>query len=178
MRKLMATLRHRPKAAQSLTAPVLAWQANGKCHERGIRRRLAHLLQTGLKTILLVDDTDDTRVMTRWFLECFGYSVTSVPSAEEALARFEPRLHEAVVTDNRMPGMTGEELARAIKSRSPNTPLVMYTGQAPKDRSYVDTVIQKPSHLLVVKEALDKLLAPRAHTSATPDSSDPAGDPC
>jgi len=60
-----------------------------------------------VKTVLLVDDGDESRLLTRWFLTYFGYVVDSVRSAEEALGVFDPKIHDAVVTDNSMQGMTG-----------------------------------------------------------------------
>jgi CheY-like chemotaxis protein len=112
-----------------------------------------------LKTILLVDDADDCRVTTKWFLSNFGYSVDSVRSAEEALVLFNPEIHDVIVTDNSMPGMTGAEMAHIIKLRSPSTPVLMYTGLPPNDRSCVDLVVQRPTHLLALKEGLERLLA-------------------
>jgi CheY-like chemotaxis protein len=113
-----------------------------------------------LKTILLVDDRDDARLTTKWFLSHFGYRIDSVRSAEEALAIFDPTVHGVVVTDNSMPGMTGAEMARVIKLWSPKTPVVMHTGLPPEDTSCVDVLIQRPAHLLTLKEALDQLLLP------------------
>ena len=66
------------------------------------------------RTILLVDDQDGNRIMTKWFLNHFGYTVESARSAEEALAMFDPRVHDLVVTDNSMPGMTGAEKERLV----------------------------------------------------------------
>jgi len=60
-----------------------------------------------LKTVLVVDDDDDTRLLTKIFLNNFGYEVDSANSTAEALARFNPSLHDLVLTDNSMPGMTG-----------------------------------------------------------------------
>lgn len=114
-----------------------------------------------LKTVLLVDDQNDSRTMTKWFLANFGYSVVAARSAEEALALFDPKLHDVVVTDNSMPGITGVEMAHIIKLRSPETPIVMYTGLAPTDRSCLDEVIQRPTHLLALKEAVDRVVAAR-----------------
>ena len=114
-----------------------------------------------LKTVLLVDDGDDSRVTTKWFLSNFGYAVDSVRSAEEALALFDPKIHDVVVTDNSMPGMSGAEMAHVIKLRSPGTPVLMYTGMPPQDQSCLDLVIQRPTHMLALKEAVDKLLVPR-----------------
>jgi CheY-like chemotaxis protein len=112
-----------------------------------------------IKTILLVDDGDECRVTTKWFLANFGYSVDAVRNAGEALALFNPTIHDLVVTDNAMPGMTGAEMAHVIKLRSPSTPVLMYSGNPPDDRSCLDLVIQRPTHLLKLREAVEKLLA-------------------
>jgi CheY-like chemotaxis protein len=114
-----------------------------------------------LKTILLVDDCNDTRLTTKWFLASFGYSIESARSAEEALALFNAKLHDLILTDNSMPGITGAEMAHIIKLRSPSTPVLMYSGMPPADQSCLDAVIQRPTHLLALKEAVDRLLAGR-----------------
>jgi len=112
-----------------------------------------------IKTILLVDDVDDCRLTTKWFLSSFGYAVDSVRSSEEALALFDSKIHDVVITDNSMPGMSGSEMAHIIKLRSPTTPVVMYSGTMPKDRTCVDVIILRPSHLLGLKDAIENALA-------------------
>jgi DNA-binding NtrC family response regulator len=112
-----------------------------------------------LKTVLLVDDHDDCRVTTKWFLSNFGFAVDSARNAEEALAIFDPKLHDIVITDNLMPGLKGTEMAHIIKLRSRSTPVVMYTGFPPEDQSCLDVVIERTAHLLVLKEAVEKALA-------------------
>jgi CheY-like chemotaxis protein len=112
------------------------------------------------RTILLVDDNDETRIMTKWFFGNFGYSVDSTKGAEEALALFNPAVHDVIITDNSMQGMTGVEMAHVIKLRSPTTPVLMYTGSVPSDQSCLDLVFQKPTHLSVLEEALRRLLPP------------------
>jgi CheY-like chemotaxis protein len=110
-------------------------------------------------TVLLVDDNVDTRLLTKMFLNNFGYEVDSVDSAKEALEIFNPVLHKLVLTDNSMPDITGGELAHIIKLRSPSTPVLMCTGNPPNDCSAIDLVITKPTHLLAIKDAIDKLLS-------------------
>ena len=114
---------------------------------------------TQIKTILLVDDEDECRVTTKWFLTNFGYGVDAVRTAEEALVLFNPAIHDLVVTDNAMPGMSGAEMAHVIKLRSPSTPVLMYSGNPPDDRSCLDLVIQRPTHLLTLRDAVEKLLS-------------------
>ena len=114
-----------------------------------------------LKTVLLVDDVNASRIMAKWFLSNFGYEVEPVRNAEEALVLFDPQVHDAVVTDNRMALMSGSEMAHIIKLRSPKTPVIMYSGAPPEDQGCVDVVIQKPAHLMMLKEALDTLFSAR-----------------
>jgi DNA-binding response OmpR family regulator len=111
--------------------------------------------------VLLVDDDDTSRITTKWFLTNFGYAVETARSAEEGLALFNPKTHDAVVTDNSMGGMAGAELAHIVKLRSPSTPVLMYTGKTPEDRRCLDVVIEKPTHLLALKDAVDRLISGR-----------------
>ncbi len=112
-----------------------------------------------VKTVLLVDDSDETRITTKWFLANFGYAIDAARGAEEALALFDSKLHDLIITDNRMPGMSGTEMAHIIKLRSPSTPVLMYTGMAPDDQSCVNAVVVRPTHLLVLKDVVDRLLS-------------------
>jgi CheY-like chemotaxis protein len=118
-------------------------------------------LESHLRTVLLVDDNDDTRLLTKLFLNNFGFEVDCANSGVEALVCFNPTLHDLVLTDNSMPGMTGGEMAHVIKLRSPSTPVVMCSGNPPNDCSSIDVVIKKPTHLLAIKDAIDKLLTPK-----------------
>jgi DNA-binding NtrC family response regulator len=113
------------------------------------------------RTILLVDDSRDTRLITKWFLDYVGYVVHAFSNAGDALAQFDPKIHDLVVTDNSMSPMTGAEMAHIIKMRSPGTPVLMYTGAAPQNRSCLDKVVQRPTPLPDLKDAIDKLLATR-----------------
>lgn len=112
-----------------------------------------------VRTILLVDDLPETRMIVKWFLTNFGYVVQAIPTAEEALAEFDPKIHDLVITDNSMAGMSGAEMAHIIKLRSPSTPVLMYSGNPPTDRSCLDMVIQKPAQLPVLKDAVDRLMS-------------------
>jgi DNA-binding NtrC family response regulator len=115
-----------------------------------------------IKTILLVDDARGTRLMTKWFLDYVGFVVHACSNPEDALARFDPKIHDLVVTENSMAPMTGAEMAHIIKMRSPNTPVLMYTGAPPADRSCLDAMIQKPAPLPALKAEIDKLLTARS----------------
>jgi CheY-like chemotaxis protein len=111
------------------------------------------------KTILLVCDRDDSRIALKWFLSISGYVVDAVRSAQEAISVFDSMNHDMVVTDNPIPGMTGVEMAHIIKLRSPSTPVVMYSGEPPSDSSCLDLVIERSTHMVVLKAGMDRLFA-------------------
>jgi hypothetical protein len=58
--------------------------------------------------------------------------------------------------------MTGAEMAHIIKLRSPSTPVLMYAGEPPINRDCLELVIQRPTHLQALKEAVDSLLASKS----------------
>jgi DNA-binding NtrC family response regulator len=115
-----------------------------------------------LRTILLVDDRDDCRLTTKWFLGSFGFFVESARNAEEALALFDPKVHDLVITDNSMPGMSGVEMAHVIKLRSARTPILMCSGHLPDDTTCIDLTLERPVHLLRLKDAAEQLFVEKA----------------
>ena len=82
--------------------------------------------------ILLVDDDRDSRAAVRWFLRDQGHTVVECGSGEEALQQFTAGDFPMVLSDIRMPGMSGVELLMALKkfSASWRTDVVLFTGYA------------------------------------------------
>ena len=85
---------------------------------------------TGKERILFVDDEDLVLRSIQPALERLGYRVTGRTSAAEALSLFreKPGEFDLVLTDQTMPGMTGEKLAREILSLRPGIPVILSTG--------------------------------------------------
>jgi CheY-like chemotaxis protein len=116
------------------------------------------------QAILLVDDEETVlRVVSR-MLERAGHSVTTARGGQEAIDRFQPDTVDLVITDLGMPQVTGREVARAIKARSPQIPVVLLTGwgskmeaeqQAPEE---VDAVITKPVKFVELCRVLSKVV--------------------
>jgi PAS domain S-box-containing protein len=85
-------------------------------------------------TALLVDDEAAIRVSTADMLSAFGFAVREVSSAEDALAAIDAGLMpELLITDHLMPGMTGVQLARMVRERSPKTRTLIVSGFADVD---------------------------------------------
>jgi len=87
----------------------------------------------GPKSLLLVDDSAFFRNMLCPVLEAAGYEVTAAAGAEEALAILKSgRQFELIVTDIEMPGMSGYELAEALRNenRAANVTLIALSALA------------------------------------------------
>jgi two-component system C4-dicarboxylate transport response regulator DctD len=78
--------------------------------------------------VLLVEDDATVRVGSVQALELAGHTVTGFASAEPALRMVAPGFAGVVVTDVRLPGMSGLELLSALKAIDPQLPVVLVTG--------------------------------------------------
>jgi PAS domain S-box-containing protein len=80
---------------------------------------------------LLVDDEFLVRMSTADMLTDLGYVVVEADTAEEALRIFnEGSPIDIVITDHLMPGMTGTDLIRHVRSIRPSVPVLMVSGYA------------------------------------------------
>jgi CheY-like chemotaxis protein len=86
-----------------------------------------------MKAILFVDDHEVLARLSCEILEMQGYRAVCAYSASEALDRFEKEKFDILVTDFRMEGMNGLELARQIHQRDPQVPVIIVTGYGPVD---------------------------------------------
>nr|WP_198157657.1 response regulator [Methylobacterium nodulans] len=116
--------------------PLDAGEGNGP-DAVPVRRRRAR--------ILVVDDDPQVRHVTASFLSGFGYDAIEVPGAEAALARLGAEPFDLVVADLAMPGMTGLDLAEAVRERWPALPFLIVTGHAEAARiPHAYAVLEKP----------------------------------
>jgi signal transduction histidine kinase len=79
-------------------------------------------------TILVVDDQDETLVAVRTLLEREGHRVLTADSGERALELFKGQDIHLVLVDYFMPGMTGAQLVREIRSFDPFVQIILQTG--------------------------------------------------
>ncbi len=80
--------------------------------------------------ILLVDDEDAIRYSISKTLQRVGYQVHTAASGEDALDMMDHQDYDVVLTDIRMPGLTGVELLAKIKERAPDVVVILLTGYA------------------------------------------------
>lgn len=80
--------------------------------------------------VLVAEDEPTVRDMVRLVLELDGFEVIEAESGDRAAALARTRLHALAVllTDVRMPGLTGPELARSLRADRPELPVVFMSG--------------------------------------------------
>ncbi|MGC1303169.1 MAG: PAS domain S-box protein [Caulobacteraceae bacterium] len=93
--------------------------------------RAEQAIAAGRLTILVVDDDDLVLMNTTSMLEDLGHAVIEASSGQQALERLSaaPAV-DLVISDQVMPGMTGLQLACAIRSERPALPIILATGYA------------------------------------------------
>jgi len=84
-----------------------------------------------MKSILFVDDHQVLARLSCEILEMQGYRAVSAFDGQEALKKLEEDRFDILVTDFRMEGMNGLELARKVHEKRPQIPVIIVTGYGP-----------------------------------------------
>jgi signal transduction histidine kinase/CheY-like chemotaxis protein len=122
----------------------------------------------GTERVLLVDDEQSIVRTTCAGLSSLGYAVKCYTDSAEALQAFSehPEEYDIVVTDNVMPRMTGLELARCIRERRPDLPIIISSGffaselEKEAARLGIQGLLTKPLGHHELAAAIRKALAP------------------
>lgn len=118
-------------------------------------------------TILVIDDELEVRATLVEMLEEQGHVVHQAAGGAEGLTALAGlRAIDVVFTDLGMPGMTGWEVARAIKARRPTLPVMLVTGwgtgsETGPERGAVDLVLAKPLTNAALRAAIAEVAGRR-----------------
>lgn len=119
--------------------------------------------------ILLVEDDDAVRQLTRQLLEHFGYEVADAPSAARALEIYagSPAPFGLLITDVAMPEMDGTELVRRLREIDPGLPVLFFTGYSEELACYPADlrglpVLAKPFSAEALAEAVRRAMGASA----------------
>jgi two-component system, response regulator PdtaR len=99
------------------------------------------------RVVLLVDDEEVVRRITARILAGAGFRVLEAHDGEQAatlLATLGTSVVGLVVSDIRMPGMSGIELASLVSERWPALPVLLVSGQGAPPASYPGPFLPKP----------------------------------
>jgi DNA-binding NtrC family response regulator len=117
---------------------------------------------TAALDILIVDDNDDLGLVLAEFLKQIGHRPVALGSAEKALAALESRTFDVLLTDVRLPGMSGIALAQESVRRWPRTGVVISSayGDAlsldyfPAELKDLVSLVPKPCDLATLPQVL------------------------
>jgi len=118
--------------------------------------------------ILIVEDDSATAWALEQSLSDEGYAITSVDSAEKALAALRQQAFELVITDLRLPRMDGLELVRRVQARKSKAPVIVVTAygneetQRRLEESGVHATFAKPFQMDRLRKSVESALKVRA----------------
>jgi CheY-like chemotaxis protein len=114
--------------------------------------------------ILIVDDNPNMSSLLAEMLEVFNYESTRAGDGLEAIDKIEQDEFSLVITDLRMPKMSGLDLLQKIKERRPNMPVVVISGYALDDEgndllnSLADGFLNKPFKMSDIEQLLGQIV--------------------
>ncbi|MEO0797041.1 MAG: response regulator [Verrucomicrobiota bacterium] len=120
----------------------------------------------GRKILIVDDDENFNQLLTDIFSQA-SYEVESCEVPENALEQFRSDDYDLVVTDQKMPGITGEELIRLFKKDKPGIPIIMVSGYLDNDtirsliREGVGGVFLKPLNVFSLLKRTAALIEER-----------------
>lgn len=119
-----------------------------------------------MEKILIVDDERSMRDVLSIMLKRSGYGVAAVANGEEAIAQIGKEIFDLVITDLKMPKVSGLDVLKAVKESSPDTVVLMVTAYASTDSAveamkqgaydYLTKPFQVDELQLIVRNALEK----------------------
>jgi two-component system, response regulator YesN len=120
------------------------------------------------ETILIVDDEKEFREELKCSLD--EYRVIEAGDGQEALKILnKPNEIDLAILDVRMPGLSGTEILRIVKKRTPEFKVIILTAFSSKDvaveslRGQADEYLEKPVNIDKLKEVIEKLLESSKH---------------
>jgi DNA-binding NtrC family response regulator len=134
--------------------------------------------------LLVVDDEPQMLIAINETLRRSGYCITTAGSGMEALCRLKEKYYQLVITDMRMPEVSGLDLLRKVKNLAPQTPVILLTAygtiqnavDAMRDGAYDYLLKPFSSESLesVVRRALDSARGRNEKTPRTIVTQDPS----
>jgi CheY-like chemotaxis protein len=113
------------------------------------------------RRVRFIDDDPGVLKTLAYLLRKVGHDVEEAENGSAGLARFREKPVDIILTDFRMPGCTGGEVARAVKAINPRAPVVYVTGYAheipPHERALAEAIVEKPCGLTALQTVIRAL---------------------
>lgn len=124
-------------------------------------------------SVLVVEDEENIREVLEEILSAAGHEVAQASSGEEGIELFKKHRQDLVITDLGLPGLSGWEVASAVKNENPSTPVVLFTGwgvkldQEQAKRKSIDRFINKPFNMEQILSLVSELLAQKEEQNSS-----------
>lgn len=119
-----------------------------------------------MKTILLVEDDKNQKLLYEQELRHEGYEVVTASNGKEALEKVQEKLPDIVIMDINMPKMDGIEAMGKILGKNKEIPVIINTAYSNYKDSFMswaaDAYIVKTSDLSELKEKIKEVLAKKS----------------
>jgi CheY-like chemotaxis protein len=123
---------------------------------------------SGARRVLVVEDAGHVRSMLCDLLASWGWQADGVLNGAEGLEQLARGRYDLLLTDFRMPGMTGIELVERLRARDANLPVIMLTASSVDldlaCRRLRVILLRKPLEIARLKSALPLLQDDARHT--------------
>ena len=122
---------------------------------------------------LIIDDEAQIRDMLAEMLSAQGHEVFTASGGQQGLQVFKDQLPDLVVTDLGMPGVSGLDVANAVKAANSRIPVILMTGwgmtlaEEEVRKNGVDFIISKPFQLPEMERILNQILGDEAGRSGS-----------
>ena len=120
------------------------------------------------KRILVIEDDQEMRSLLKDFFEEEGFEIHSVSNGSEAFRILVRELFDLVITDIRMPGLTGLDILPGIKKLQPEAPIIVITafGSEEVHRRAIErgatAYLEKPLHFHELKTMIHEIISSKA----------------
>jgi len=115
-----------------------------------------------MANILVAEDEESLRTLVRLILQGSGHQVTAAANGVEAVSlfRFSPDRFDLVITDLKMPVMSGHQVVKLIRETRPAKKIICMSGYSEEPLPDGVEFLQKPFQLDELRSCVAKLLGP------------------
>ncbi|MBW1888601.1 MAG: response regulator [Deltaproteobacteria bacterium] len=114
--------------------------------------------------IMLIDDDEWIRDSLSLFFESEGCHITALETAEEGMKELKNLSYDIIIVDYKLPGMSGPEFLKLVKTSHPHARTILITAYGRKDiflaarKIEVNDFIDKPFTAKNIEESLIRLM--------------------
>src|SRR4030043_1093827 len=122
-------------------------------------------METGKKRILIIEDDEEMRPLLKESLNEERYETDSVDNGSEAYRRLVSELFDLIITDIRMPGLTGLDILPGVRRLQPEAPIIVITAFGREGAHHkvfergATAYLEKPIHLKNLRDLVQKMVS-------------------